>query len=79
MDPKFATIIFQLYVSLAGLFVVGLSIVFAYGLAMFCGVIYGPVHALMPFLLLGNSHKLYSYSTDKISIFFLSHACIHCT
>jgi predicted RND superfamily exporter protein len=41
---------------LAGLFVVGLSIVFAYGLAMFCGVIYGPVHALMPFLLLGNSH-----------------------
>lgn len=29
---------------------------FAYGLAMFCGVIYGPVHALMPFLLLGNSH-----------------------
>ncbi|XP_052073825.1 NPC1-like intracellular cholesterol transporter 1 isoform X1 [Mytilus californianus] len=43
----------KLYLSLAGLLVVGLSIMFAYGLAMACGVIYGPVHALMPFLLLG--------------------------
>lgn len=43
----------KLYLSLAGLLVVGLSIMFAYGLAMICGVIYGPVHALMPFLLLG--------------------------
>ncbi|KAL3868797.1 hypothetical protein ACJMK2_041557 [Sinanodonta woodiana] len=43
----------KLYVSLAGILSIGLAIVFAYGIAMLFGVMYGPVHALMPFLLLG--------------------------
>ncbi|XP_021370704.1 patched domain-containing protein 3-like isoform X1 [Mizuhopecten yessoensis] len=43
----------KFYLSMAGLLSVGLAIAFAYGLAISCGVLYGPVHALMPFLLLG--------------------------
>ncbi|XP_033738754.1 patched domain-containing protein 3-like isoform X3 [Pecten maximus] len=43
----------KFYLSIAGLLSVGLAIGFAYGLAITCGVLYGPVHALMPFLLLG--------------------------
>ncbi|KAK3599821.1 hypothetical protein CHS0354_022387 [Potamilus streckersoni] len=43
----------KLYVSIAGILTIGLAILFAYGIAMVFGVMYGPVHALMPFLLLG--------------------------
>ncbi|XP_060064761.1 patched domain-containing protein 3-like [Ylistrum balloti] len=43
----------KFYLSIAGLLSVGLAIGFAYGLAISCGILYGPVHALMPFLLLG--------------------------
>lgn len=56
----------QLLLSLAGLLSVGMSIGFAYGLATTFGVIYGPVHAIMPFLLLGKRthiHVLWLTST----------------
>ncbi|KAJ8305936.1 hypothetical protein KUTeg_016481 [Tegillarca granosa] len=43
----------KVFLSLAGILCVGLSIAFAYGFAIACGVLYGPVHALMPFMLLG--------------------------
>ncbi|XP_052280398.1 protein patched homolog 3-like isoform X3 [Dreissena polymorpha] len=43
----------KLYVSLAGIFSIGLAIVFSYGLAMAFGFLFGPIHNLMPFLLLG--------------------------
>ena len=44
----------QLYISLAGILSIGLAILFSYGIAMYFGFIYGPIHALMPFLLLGK-------------------------
>lgn len=50
---RFNLIEHKLLLSLAGLLSVGMSIGFAYGLATTFDVIYGPVHALMPFLLLG--------------------------
>ncbi|XP_062571454.1 protein patched homolog 1-like isoform X2 [Saccostrea cucullata] len=50
---RFNLVEHKLLLSLAGLLSVGMSIGFAYGLATTFGVIYGPVHALMPFLLLG--------------------------
>lgn len=43
----------KLYISLCGILSIGLAILFCYGLAMAFGFIYGPIHALMPFLLLG--------------------------
>ncbi|XP_052775868.1 protein patched homolog 3-like isoform X2 [Mya arenaria] len=43
----------KLYVSLTGIFTIGLSILFSYGLAMGFGFLYGPIHNMMPFLLLG--------------------------
>ncbi|XP_078317578.1 patched domain-containing protein 3-like isoform X2 [Crassostrea virginica] len=50
---RFNLVEHKLLLSLAGLLSVGMSIGFAYGLATTFGVIYGPVHAIMPFLLLG--------------------------
>ena len=49
-----AYISLQLYISLAGILCIGLAILFSYGIAMYAGFIYGPIHALMPFLLLGK-------------------------
>ncbi|XP_046544778.1 protein patched homolog 1-like isoform X1 [Haliotis rubra] len=43
----------RIYLSLIGLFSVGLAIIFAYGLATVFDVIYGPIQSIMPFLLLG--------------------------
>ncbi|KAL4236787.1 Patched domain-containing protein 3 [Mactra antiquata] len=50
---KFNLVENKLYVSLIGIFTIGLAIMFCYGIAMACGFIYGPIHNLMPFLLLG--------------------------
>jgi len=44
----------QLYLSLSGIMTIGLSLLFCYGIAMACGVLYGPIHNIMPFLLLGK-------------------------
>ncbi|XP_055956287.1 patched domain-containing protein 3 [Patella vulgata] len=43
----------RIIVSLLGLGSVGLAILFAYGIATFLDVIYGPIQSIMPFLLLG--------------------------
>ncbi|XP_053394032.1 protein patched homolog 1-like isoform X2 [Mercenaria mercenaria] len=50
---KFNLVENKLYVSLSGILTIGLAILFCYGLAMAFGFIYGPIHSLMPFLLLG--------------------------
>jgi len=41
------------YLSLIGLASVGMSIGFAYGFCSLCGLAYGPLHNIIPFLLLG--------------------------
>ena len=43
----------QGYLSLIGLASVGMSIGFAYGFCSLCGLAYGPLHNIIPFLLLG--------------------------
>ncbi|XP_072018587.1 uncharacterized protein [Amphiura filiformis] len=43
------------YLSLAGILAVGLSILSAMGLASAFGLVYGPVHSILPFLLLVTS------------------------
>ena len=43
----------QGYLSLIGLASVGMSIGFAYGFCSICGLAYGPLHNIIPFLLLG--------------------------
>ncbi|XP_071117818.1 NPC intracellular cholesterol transporter 1-like isoform X1 [Haliotis cracherodii] len=50
---KFNMVEQRIYLSLIGLFSVGLAILFAYGLATAFDVIYGPIQSIMPFLLLG--------------------------
>ena len=45
--------LFQIYVSLAGMMCVGLSLLFAYGLATAMNLIYSPIQSIMPFMLLG--------------------------
>ena len=53
----FSFLLWQFYVSLAGILSIGLAILFSYGIALGFGLIYGPIHALMPFLLLGKSQQ----------------------
>ncbi|KAL5022900.1 hypothetical protein ScPMuIL_002055 [Solemya velum] len=50
---RFSLIEHKFYLSIVGLSSVGLAIAFAYGVALTLGVIYGPIHSIMPFLLLG--------------------------
>jgi hypothetical protein len=47
--------VFQIYVSLAGMLCVGLSLLVAYGTATAFGLIYSPIQSIMPFMLLGKS------------------------
>ncbi|XP_072050726.1 patched domain-containing protein 3-like [Amphiura filiformis] len=50
---KLTMIEHKVYLSLAGILTVGLSIISAMGLASAFGQAYGPVHSVLPFLLLG--------------------------
>lgn len=43
----------RIYLSLMGIFVVGQAISSSYGLCYYMGFFYGPVHPILPFLLLG--------------------------
>lgn len=43
----------RIYLSLMGIFVVGQAILSSYGLCYYMGFSYGPVHPILPFLLLG--------------------------
>lgn len=43
----------QLGLALAGLASIGLSILFSYGLSSGLGIFFGPLHQILPFLLLG--------------------------
>ena len=61
---------FQLYISLAGILCIGLAILFSYGIAMYAGFIYGPIHALMPFLLLGKFGLVWLWPNAPVNNFF---------
>ncbi|KAK7483450.1 hypothetical protein BaRGS_00025249 [Batillaria attramentaria] len=50
---KFNLLEQKIYISLAGMICVGLSILFAYGLATAMDLIYSPIQSIMPFMLLG--------------------------
>ena len=41
------------YLSLAGIFSVVMGIGVSYGICSFCGLMFGPMHSVLPFLLLG--------------------------
>ncbi|XP_067211817.1 patched domain-containing protein 3-like isoform X2 [Linepithema humile] len=43
----------RIYLSLMGICVVGQALLSSYGLCFYMGFMYGPVHAILPFLLLG--------------------------
>ena len=45
----------QVYLALVGVFGIGLAILVSYGLASAIGMFYGPIHPILPFLLLGKS------------------------
>lgn len=44
---------FQIYLSLLGVSIVGLTILASYGFCFHLGFSFGPVHPILPFLLLG--------------------------
>ena len=46
----------QVYVTLAGILCIGFAIIFAMGLLSYANVAWGPLHNVLPFLLLGNAH-----------------------
>lgn len=43
----------RIYLSFMGIFVLGQAILSSYGLCYYMGFFYGPVHPILPFLLLG--------------------------
>ena len=45
----------QVYVTLAGILCIGFAIIFAMGLLSYANVAWGPLHNVLPFLLLGNA------------------------
>ena len=47
----------QVYVSLSGILCIVMSLVVTFGLASYCQLFYGPIHSVMPFLLLGKLFK----------------------
>ncbi|XP_070562444.1 patched domain-containing protein 3-like isoform X2 [Ptychodera flava] len=53
MLGRFTVIEQKFYVAVGGVLCVGLSILVAIGLSSACGFFYGPVHTVLPFLLLG--------------------------
>ncbi|XP_077981544.1 patched domain-containing protein 3-like [Glandiceps talaboti] len=53
MLGKFTMIEHKFYIAVGGVIVIGLSILVAIGFSSACGFFYGPVHTVLPFLLLG--------------------------
>jgi len=50
----------QVWLAAVGIMMVGLSIAVSMGLCAAAGVIYGPVHSILPFLMLGrNQDQMY--------------------
>lgn len=43
----------RIYLSIMGVFVVGQAILSSYGVCFYLGYPYGPIHSILPFLLLG--------------------------
>lgn len=54
----------QVYLALVGVFGIGLAILVSYGLASAIGQFYGPIHPILPFLLLGNTECFVMISED---------------
>lgn len=54
------TLFFQVYLALIGVFGIGLSSLVSYGLASAVGMAYGPIHPMLPFLLLGKFASCYT-------------------
>ena len=50
---------FQIWLAIVGIMMVGLAFGVSMGLCAACGVIYGPVHSILPFLMLGMRLDLY--------------------
>ena len=46
----------QVYLALVGVFGIGLASLVSYGFASAIGMFYGPIHPILPFLLLGKPH-----------------------
>ena len=61
---KYLIVVVQGYLSLLGLASVAMSIGFSYGLCSLFGLPYGPLHNMIPFLLLGIGiqHGIYAWS-----------------
>jgi len=49
--------LFQAFLSLAGLSCIGLTILVSYGLCSAFGLLYGPMHNVITFLILGDKVK----------------------
>ncbi|KAK2157172.1 hypothetical protein LSH36_196g03007 [Paralvinella palmiformis] len=50
---RFTRIRHRIYVAFAGVICVGMAIIVSYGLCSYIGLFYGPLHSVLPFLLLG--------------------------
>ena len=53
MLGKFNSVENRAVLSVVGLASIGLGIVTSYGLCLLCGATYGPMHSILPFLMLG--------------------------
>lgn len=50
---NFSVLYHRVYVALGGVMCVGLAIVVSYGLCLYLDLLYGPVHSILPFLMIG--------------------------
>ena len=50
--------VWQVWLAFSGLLSIGLAIVFTYGLGFATGIMFGPIHQILPFMLLGKARAL---------------------
>lgn len=45
---------FQIFLAMSGLLSIGMAIIFTYGVGLGTGIMFGPIHQITPFMLLGK-------------------------
>ena len=46
-------VFFQIFLAMSGLLSIGMAIIFTYGVGLGTGIMFGPIHQITPFMLLG--------------------------
>lgn len=66
---------FQVFLALAGLLSIAMAIIFTYGVGFGTGIMFGPIHQITPFMLLG---KRFVVSINILHTYFFWYILSQC-